>query len=314
MEQQSKFILLVVFEIPAVVLSIIIFVYFAYNRAFCLQLKNHGWIVLLTKNFLQLIFHLPMPMNYYRLNYIWPRTNAYCTWWTWCEYSMNITGLTLMAWISVERHLFIFHAHTLFRVRWKKWMFHYIPLAFCLMWTPLFYFFLVVISPFCTNVWNFNRVLCGFPCYYNIGVVLMKFDFTFDILFPVVTITLANVTLVLRVIHQQMYQQRPVEWRRHRKMVLQLWIVSSLYIGLWVPLAITLIVQQAGQRSFMVNETETMQFGVYFVPLFLPMICLSTQPELLRKMQNIIRRRPMNRICGVTYNRNTEQTPNNPTA
>jgi hypothetical protein len=303
MELRSRFILMVALEIPAIFVSIILFVYFAFNRPVCSKLKNHGWIILLIVNFFQLTLHLPMPMSYYYLSYIWPATNAYCVWWTYCEYSLNAAGLFLTAWISVERHLLIFHAHRVFQQRWKKWIFHYIPIVFCLIWAPLFYFIIIVINPWCTTVWNFDQILCGFPCYYG-DEVLNQFVFGFAIILPIVTIILANVTLVIRVIYQKMSRQQAHNWRRHRKMVLQLWVVSSFHLGIWLPLVSTLLIERTVQPSFMIDQLETMQFAPYFVPLLLPMICVSTQPEFVSKMKNLIRMRPMNRVTVVTYNRN----------
>ncbi|UJR17799.1 hypothetical protein I4U23_004698 [Adineta vaga] len=310
MEQQSKFILIFAFEIPAIVLSIILFVYFVSNRPIRSKLKNHGWFILLTINFFQLTLRMPMPMSYYYLNYIWPPTNAYCLWWTWCEYSLNIIGLFLMAWISIERHLLVFHSHTLFQLRWKKWLFHFIPIVFCLLWAPLFFFVFVVISPFCTTVWNFNLLLCGFPCYFR-EKILNQFDFIFNLFLPVFTIMLANITLVTRVIYQKISRQQIVHWQRHRKMVLQLWIVSSLYMGLWLPLTITLFVEMTTLPLFMVDRLQEMQFAPYFVSLLLPMICLSTQPELITKIKNFLWKRPTNRITVGILNRDAGQTLTN---
>ncbi|CAF2839688.1 unnamed protein product [Rotaria sp. Silwood2] len=175
------------------------------------------------------------------------------------------------------------------------------------MWAPLFFLIFIVISPFCTTVWNFNQLLCGFPCYYG-EKILNKFDFIFNLLLPVVIIMLANVTLVIRVICRKISRQQVVNWRRHGKMVLQLWIISSLYMGLWLPLTITLFVQMTVLPSFMVHQMETLQFTPYFVALLLPMICLSTQPELVRKIKNHIRIRPVNKVTVITYNRNAGQT------
>ncbi|CAF4345318.1 unnamed protein product [Adineta steineri] len=161
----------------------------------------------------------------------------------------------------------------------------------------------IVISPWCTNVWDFNLLLCGFPCYYGIEV-LSQFLFLFNLTVPSVTIILANATLVIRVIYQKMSRQQGVNWRRHRRMVLQLWVMSSLHLGLWLPLVTTTLIEMNIQPSFMINQLETMQFAPYFIPLFLPMICLSSQPELMSKIKNLIRMRPMNRVSTVTYNRN----------
>lgn len=78
MYSMSKFILILVLEIPAIILSLIILTYFALNRQIRLKLKNHGWLILLISNFFQLIVDLPMPMSYYRMESVWPASNSYC--------------------------------------------------------------------------------------------------------------------------------------------------------------------------------------------------------------------------------------------
>lgn len=300
MDRQSRFVLMLAFQIPAITLSILIFVYFAFIRPVCFKLKNHGWLILLIVNFFQLLFNLPMPMSYNYLNYIWTTTNAYCVWWTWCEFSLNSIGLFLMACISIERQLLVFHARTVVQIRWKKCLFHFLPIIFCLFWAPLFFFIVVVISPLCTTSWNYNLFLCGFPCYYG-EKVLNQFDFVFNLLLPVVIIMLANVMLVIRVIYRKISRQQAVHWRRHGRMVIQLWMISSLYMGFWLPVTITLFIQMTFDSSFMVDQLETMQFAAYFIPLLLPVICLGALPELLNKIESIIRMRRWNTVNVVPF-------------
>ncbi|CAF1426083.1 unnamed protein product [Adineta steineri] len=246
---------MLIFEVLAIALSLVIFVHFAVNHQVRSKLKNHGWLVLLICNFVQLILDLPMPMSYYYVGSVWPTSNIFCVWWTWCEYSLNSIGLFLMAWISIERHFIIFYPHTILQVSWKKWIFHFIPIIFCLIWAPLFYFVVVIISPECTTVWDFSLLICGLPCHYEISI-LIQFDFIFNIVVPITIIILANLLLVIRVTYQKMSRQQAINWRRHRKMVSQLWIVSSLYLGFWLPSTITLLIQVTILPSFMIDQLE----------------------------------------------------------
>jgi hypothetical protein len=306
MDRMIKFISMLIFEIPAILLSIVIFAYFAMNRQARSKLKNHGWLVLLISNFIQLILDLPMPMSYFHSGGVWPESNAYCVWWTWCDFSLNAIGLFLMAWISLERHIIIFCPHAILQVPWKKWIFHFIPIILCLIWTPIFYLVIVVISPFCTNEWDFNVLICGAPCYFTANF-LGPFDFIFNLAFPVMIIMFANLTLIIRVIYEKISRQQTINWRRHRKMVLQLWIVSSLYMGFWLPFTITQLIQITVMPSFMIDQVETMLFFVYFIPLLLPMICLSALPELVKKISNMIALSQANVIGVVTFNRGAGQ-------
>ncbi|CAF0985435.1 unnamed protein product [Adineta ricciae] len=287
MEYEVQFILLLTFLIPALILSSVVLVHFLSNREVRNKAPNHGWMILLILNFFQLLLNIPMPLNYYYSNRTGPGTNGYCIWWTWCEFSFNSTGLFLMAWISIERHVFIFQLNNGFQQKWKKWILHILPRIFCVFWAPSLFFVIVVISPFCTTSWDFNTFACGPPCYYSI-MFLNQFDFVFDLLFPVFVIMSANVALVLRVVYRKVSRQRVIQWRRHRKMVLQLWIVSSLYIAFWFPVTITLLIQNTVSPSFMADQLQTMQFLVYFIPLLLPVICLSTFPKLVKKIKTFI--------------------------
>ncbi|CAF3316324.1 unnamed protein product [Rotaria sp. Silwood2] len=258
---------MLVFEVPAIFFSILIFVHIALNHEARSKLKNHGWLVLITTNFFQLVIDLPMPMSYYRMDAVWPASNTYCVWWTWCEFSLNAIGLFLMTWISIERHVLVFHPHTIFQNPWKKWIFHFVPIIICLLYTPIFYFVLVVISPSCTTVWDFNSISCGPPCYFTANF-LGQFDFIFNVAIPIIIIMLANVALVIRVIYQKMSRHQIIHWQRHRKMVLQLWIVSSLYMACWLPATITELIQITVMPSFMIDQMDTIGLLIYFIPLF----------------------------------------------
>ncbi|CAF3366106.1 unnamed protein product [Rotaria socialis] len=290
--------------------SILIIAYFARNHEVRSKFKNHGWFVLIIVNFTQLLLDLPMPMNYYRMGTVWPASNEYCVWWTWCEFSLNTIGLFLMAWVLVERYVLIFHPHAMIQSRWKKWIFHFTPIILSLIWAPTLYLVLVVISPYCTNEWDFGSVNCGIPCYFTVNF-LGQFDFIFNIAFPVMIITLANLALIIRLTYQKMSRHQIKNWRRHCKVVFQLGIVSSLYLAFWLPTMITELVQITVMPSFMMDQLQTILFVVYFIPLLLPMICLSTQPELVKKIANSITIRKLNVIGITTVNRGVEQAVTN---
>ncbi|UJR07476.1 hypothetical protein I4U23_011765 [Adineta vaga] len=307
MDSRTKFILMIILEIPAIFISIRIFIHFLITRQARLALRNHGWIVLILTNFIQLVIDLPISMSYYYRETVWPTSDLFCALWDTCEFSLNSIGLFLMAWISIERHLIVFHSQRIFQRRWKRWLFHFIPILFCLLWSPIFFFILIVISPLCTNQWDYNFLSCGAPCYYGVMIV-GQFDFCFNIVIPNVIIMLANVTLIIRVIYQKLSRQQVIHWRRHRKMVLQLWIISSLYMAFWLPVSITILIQITIDPSFMIDSLSTMQFFTYLIPLLLPMICLSTLSDLTKKILRRIINSRINIVGAVVYTRNVKPT------
>lgn len=266
MTDMIKFIFMVVFEIPAIFFSIVILTYFSLNREARAQLKNQGWFTLIIVNLVQILIDLPMPMSYYRMGVVWPATNAYCVWWTWCEFSLSTIGLFLMTWISIERHILIFHSNALLQKPWRKWTFHTIPITLCVVWTPIFYLGILIIFPFCTNDWDFNSVNCGTPCYFN--NFLGKFDFIFNVAIPLTVIMLTNLTLVIRVIHQKRSRQLIIKWRLHRKMVIQLWMVSSLYMAFWLPMTITQVIKNSDAFFYDRSSGDDSVRGLFYSTLF----------------------------------------------
>lgn len=292
-----KFILLLVLDIPAVFISLVIFIYCLSHRRICSKPKNHVWLLLLTFNFLQLLINLPMPMSFYYLTRIWPATNAYCVWWTWYEYSFNAASLILMAWASGERHLFVFYPRLLLGASWKKWIYHFVPLGICILFPAVWYLVLVVISSNCVNKWYFDQVICGVPCFSSVSDgIYGVFDLVFNIVLPLVIIIVCNMTLIVRVVYEKISRRQVVNWRRHRRMAFQLWFISSLYLIGWMPFTITNIIQRTFAPSFMLNELGTIYFFVYFIPLFFPYVCLGALPEIVFRIRKVFRRQQQNQI------------------
>ena len=108
-----------------------------------------------------------------------------------------------MAWISIERHLLIFHSNSLQNIAaWKRKSLRIVPLIVCSLWGPLYYILTVVISPMCITILDFTSLFCGIPCYLftNWGT----FDLFVNVISPVLIIFLCNLALFLRVVYQNM--------------------------------------------------------------------------------------------------------------
>ncbi|CAF2633860.1 unnamed protein product [Rotaria sp. Silwood2] len=99
-----------------------------------------------------------------------------------------------------------------------------------------------------------------------------------------------------------------IRWRNHRKMVIQLWIISSLYMACWLPVTIVSLIQITVIPSFMADQMDIISFAIYLIPLFLPLICLSTLPDLIQKILNTIGIRGRNIIGIANITRTVEQT------
>ena len=285
----TRFAILISFEIPSILISLVIFIYFAVDRRTRAR-RNHSILLLLTINFFQVLTDLPMPISYFRLKgFVQPATSAYCIWWTWYEFSLNTINGWLMAWISIERHLLIFHSHSIQNLApWKQKLLHTAPLISCTVWGPLYYLLTIVISPVCTNQWRYDSLLCGLPCYLltNFGT----FDLFFDIIIPVSIIFLSNLALFLRIVYRNTIGLGRIRNRnrRHRKMAFQLGLISFVYLVVWMPLSILQLGLIYVSPTFLLDYFDISNFLVYIVPLILPMIYLMSLPELWKKVKNIV--------------------------
>ena len=294
LEYLSKFLVLISLEIPSIIISLSIFIYFAYYRTTRLTYQNYSILTLLIFNFLQVVTDLPMPMSFYHNGIVQPATSAYCIWWAWYEYSLNIVNCSIMGWISIERYIFIFH-DTFIRnlISWKRRLLHIVPLVFCSTWAPLYYAVAIIISPMCTTIMYYDTLGCGLPCYLstNWGVV----DLFLNTTLPVCTILIFNILLFSRVIYQNLtiIGRMHNNWRRHRKMGLQLGIISSLYLVVWIPVVVTQLGEIYIDPTFLLQQSDTFYFLIYIIPLILPMIYLMSMPEVIKKFKSLIfRQRP----------------------
>lgn len=203
-----------------------------------------------------------------------------------------------MAWVSIERHFFVFYPRLLIGAQWKKWTYHFGPIVCCILWPSLWYIVFIVISPTCTKVWNFDQVICGVPCYsITNGGTYKILELIVNIVIPLMIIIISNLALITRVIYEKISRHQGVQWRRHRKMAFQLWFISSLYLFGRLPLTLTQLIRIIVMSSFFNDQLATIFFLVYFIPLLLPMVCLGVFPEIINSTREAIERQRRNRVA-----------------
>jgi hypothetical protein len=299
-----KFVVLLAIQIPSSIASSISLIYIVLTPAFRSKEHNRSICVLLVINFIQLMSDLPMTINFFRTGgIVQPASSAYCLCWIWFEFTLNGISIDLMTWISIERHLLIFHSNSIRAMRpWQRWCFLVAPLIICLLWIPIFLLIAVIVSPTCKNVWDFTSLLCGLPCY--LMTDLGTFDLIVDTIIPVAIILIANIALVARVIIQQslgLHRNR-VDWHRQRKMVIQLGIFSTLYLSIWLPLCIVQLGEALVSPTFLFYMSDTVNFLAYVVPLLLPFACLIAKPEIIRKCKAVLFQRTRVAVMTSTTN------------
>ena len=164
-------------------------------------------------------------------------------------------------------------------------LFHYIPIIVCLIYTPLFYTAVIFFPTSCDNIWDYTVIYCGGACY-SFVPLLGTFDWLFHYGIPPLIICFTNIILFLRVIWQKIKLQRPVEWRRQKRMIIQLAFICVLYLILLSPSIILGIIETLWSRDFLSDiQYNYFYYLLYFINQFLPFIIASSLPEMHKEVK-----------------------------
>ena len=143
-------------------------------------------------------------------------------------------------------------------------------------------------------MFDFESVGCGFsPCYRDVRF-LNLWDYIIHGIVGSFIETVFSIALMIRVFKQKRRAHRPLLWRRHRKMSLQLLSVSCLSLTTAFPTLLLNVIRQVGGPSVADFGTVLDPYLWYLYPysvLLLPFICLGHLPELWPKWRFFGRKR-----------------------
>ena len=111
--------------------------------------------------------------------------------------------------------------------------------------------------------------------------------------------TLFNMTLLVRVIRQKYRIHRLVQWKRQRKLSVQMIALSILYLVLAFPIELVYLVQLYRSPDWGAQAVPILYFISYFAILVFPFICLGNIPQLWKKLNKCNTRR-QRRVAVVT--------------
>jgi hypothetical protein len=286
LSDRFKLILFIVLIIPSILVSVFIFVHLFCHPNVMRSRQNHGLILLLTVNLIKLTTSMPLTMDFYRRERIFSTTPTTCTWLNFYEFSICAIILLLVTTVSIQRHLFIFNSQ-LMNNRRARLIVHTLPLVACCLYPPLFYLFVVVLDP-CNYVeapWDYNSILCGFTvCYSLFNKFLALFDFIGNNGLPMLMIVFINITLIVRVIRQKQRLHVAADWRKHRRMVLQMASISMLHLLSWSPLLSIATIQALWSPMFAAKLYREVLVDMVFLDcLLLPYLYINLVPNIFKK-------------------------------
>ena len=281
---QIKYIVMQICYIPSIICSIFTLYHLLFNRHLRSTLHNHVPIALLIISTLDSLFNHPFTLIYLRMNRVIPSTTTMCLGWNFLNSFFTVATFLTMAWGSIERHFLIFNSN-LFLTQRQRFVFHYIPLLTMIVIYPLISNIVISLLYPCENRFNFSLLFCGYTCALKIPSVALYARIAHNFL-PISVVIGSTIVLIIRVIKQkEQIQTNQINWRRYRRMVIQLFSLASLFLPLTLPAMTVSIVQNCCLPTFASSIfVPYLNFLVRFLTLLLPFLCLSLFPELLPKL------------------------------
>ncbi|CAF1210532.1 unnamed protein product [Adineta steineri] len=300
-----RFWLMLLCDIPSIVCSFCLIIHIIMNRTQRHALHNHTILLLL-------IFYLPIQLIditfyliFFSYDSIQPSQPLVCLLWWFVDYCFYVGGIVLMAWLAIERHILIFYDRLLLNRR-GRFLFHYLPLIIIVTYILLFYLIVIFLLP-CENNYLYTVLVCGSsPCYESYGILGM-WEFILHAATPVLLEGIASIALLLRVQIQRRRLRQSNQWRKQRRMIIQLLLVTTLNIGINFSNCALFCAQFFGlSLEYGVEAQLYFSFLDYFVIFLFPFISLSQFPDLRKtikkKLLGVVRRQP-HHTATVTHTR-----------
>ncbi len=200
---------------------------------------------------------------------------------------MYSTQIIIFAWATIERHILIFHDKWV-TTKKKRYLIHYIPLIllllYCLIYYSIAYFF-----PPCQNKVNYFYVTVVENCIIE-NVIVSIYDIIVNGIAPMFLIVIISIALLLRVLWQKYRMRQPIQWRKQRKMTVQLLSISFIYIVCVFPFTLIHFLVVCGiTLETTVDFRQSAVFLSYLVVLIIPFFCVLSLNELRVKLFTLLR-------------------------
>jgi len=220
---------------------------------------------------------IPLHLQVLFTGVVRPATPALCLIWWFIGFCFYYFIVVLLLFTSIERHILIFHSQMVATKR-KRLLFHYLPLFSIVLFMITFYA-IAIFAPICENTFYYTYDECGeLPCYESIPFFTMFEQIVFSTI-STCLIAIFNLLLLVRVIWQKYRIHRINEWRKQRKLAIQVISMSTIYLGFSLPATIIYIVRLFGQPDWGMEVYPALCYLTYCTIFFLPFVCLATLPQ-----------------------------------
>jgi len=263
------------FGVPSLICSLFIFYQYLSDPIRRRALHNHAILIILMANILLIFTDFSWTLDSLRRpGHVLSATPAFCMSWWVLDFNFYNTQTLILAWASIERHILIFHSHLLL-TRKKKFYYHYLPPIILIIYLTGFYIGVIFFPP-CDNEFDFTDVECGSEACYLSITYLALWDLIGHNLVPTLTIAIFSFALFYRVIAHRKRIRQPIQWRRYRRMAMQLFSISAIYLFLNFPLTLILLIYlfRSPESESTLGTQLYIFFLTYSVTLSLPFVVL----------------------------------------
>ena len=235
--------------------------------------------LLLIVNFITLLTDLSIRLNLFRTGAVRPSTSSFCLFWMWIETIGYNLGVWLMTWASMERPFLVFHNNWTITFKQRS-LTPYIPITLCILYGLEYSAYLVFGYP-CQDDFDYRSTLCGYSCAYQ-DFIPSQYDTIANSMTTIFLIVLFTLSLLFRVLWQKRQFRQGLQWRKNRKMIIQLVSISSIYLIADLPINITYLTEYPASDTIAYDYLSN---KMYLVRCFLPDICLTCLPEVWQKLK-----------------------------
>ncbi|CAF1361358.1 unnamed protein product [Adineta steineri] len=250
-------------------------------------LHNHVMIIVLIMCLIAELTTVPCLIYLALYGVAWIQTPTFCMIWKFFDTTTYTTTAKLVGWASVERHILIFHDQWL-STKKKRFFIHYLPLICIVLYGVVVYGITTPMND-CNRPFYYFIPFCDYSsCVYN-SLTFTLYEYLTGGLLCSVLIGFGSTFLVLRVILQKRRLQQHIQWRKYRKMILQLLSVTSLFFVLYLPPVILATAYRLGVPTSVGAQFITYgRLFSYYIQFLFPFTCLSTIPQLGTRIKNIL--------------------------
>lgn len=280
-----RFWILLVFDIFAILCSIFTLYHLLTKNNLRKAVRNHSPILMLLFCLIYDLIDIPLHLQFFSTGIVRPTTPQLCLIWWFFDWSFYYTIELLLLFTSIERHILIFHSQMLATSR-NRLLIHYLPMLFIVIFMMTFYS-IAIFAPPCVNTFDYTYDSCGlYACYVTVPFFLIFEQLGFSMTSSCL-IAVFNIALLIRVLLQKHRLRQSIQWRKQRKLAIQVILMSLLFLTFSLPLSIIYLVRMFGQPDWGTKVFPPLFFISYFPVFFLPFVCLSTIPSLWTKIKKL---------------------------